>query len=182
MLSRLKGIETLATAHQRWSRWLTLDMLSRLKGIETRFSNATWISIYALDMLSRLKGIETKAVQWRVCHSHFGYAFPFEGNWNVFWPGVVVPPLLSLDMLSRLKGIETFIALSYGDSSSSSLDMLSRLKGIETMMAIAANVVLKSPLDMLSRLKGIETPITPLKSTPFLLWICFPVWRELKLR
>ena len=62
-----------------------------------------------LDMLSRLKGIET--------HSHillhgdrciFGYAFPFEGNWNPMrkkrhsWSN-----RCPLDMLSRLKGMET---------------------------------------------------------------------------
>ena len=40
----------------------------------------------ALDTLSRLKGIETNAVGIRILilFTTFGYAFPFEGNWNLF--------------------------------------------------------------------------------------------------
>ena len=59
----------------------TLDTPSRLKGIET------------LDTPSRLKGIETFVthghgellkypLEVRIASSTFGYAFPFEGNWN----------------------------------------------------------------------------------------------------
>ena len=90
----------------------TLDMLSRLKGIETYlemlagdvFINFLWICFpvwrewkresesfpsschkETLDMLSRLKGIETIAdgdTRVEVPMDGFGYAFPFEGNWN----------------------------------------------------------------------------------------------------
>ena len=89
-------------------------MLSRLKGIETRviWSPHGVPSPNALDMLSRLKGIETGPIftlylhlwielwicfpVWRelkhndlsrakdVAEDSFGYAFPFEGNWNSF--------------------------------------------------------------------------------------------------
>ena len=60
-------------------------MLSRLKGIETwAIIQAFKESTFALDMLSRLKGIETVKFMFSPPYkpSVFGYAFPFEGNWN----------------------------------------------------------------------------------------------------
>ena len=114
-----------------------LDMLSRLKGIETWVHGpVSSLSAMSLDMVSRLKGIETllRLFCILILHWCFGYAFPFEGNWNSappFWFSALA--LLALDMLSRLKGIETlvikglFIFLFIN-----TLDMLSRLKGIET--------------------------------------------------
>ena len=96
MLSRLKGIETPEPLFIRTQRLNTLDMLSRLKGIET----CDWLVP------------EKEAV-------FFGYAFPFEGNWNPFWIAVTsLARFLPLDMLSRLKGIETHINAVYVLSSS----------------------------------------------------------------
>ena len=114
----------------------SLDMLSRLKGIETwMYSIMSSLIFSTLDMLSRLKGIETYAEWsvWMLLSHFFGYAFPFEGNWNrlLFHPAANV---------------------------SAALDMLSRLKGIETLQ----------PLQLLQ--------------VWWELWICFPVWRELKPR
>ena len=84
-------------------------------------------------MPSRLKGIETLYPISTCWFSlTFGYAFPFEGNWNT--STMYCPPFpssFSLDMPSRLKGIETRCRRCYR----------------------ADNVWL---------------------------WICFPVWRELK--
>ncbi len=61
MLSRLKGIETIADIFIDKAVESSLDMLSRLKGIETNFSDKIFFSLgkIPLDMLSRLKGIET---------------------------------------------------------------------------------------------------------------------------
>ena len=85
------------------------------------------------------------------------------------------------------------------------LDMVSRLKGIETFSLSVATNTTEIPLDMVSRLKGIETgtpyPVrhqhwsfgygfpfegnwnntgNPRRVFGTLLWIWFPVWRELK--
>ena len=140
---------------------------------------------HALDTLSRLKGIET----------------PTEQQFKDFQRH-------SLDTLSRLKGIETRVVISFcllrvalwihfpvwrelkrkcsktGNAMAAKmpLDTLSRLKGIETsLMNLRRTPFL--PLDTLSRLKGIETwrlaPDGSLTSW-ILLWIHFPVWRELK--
>ena len=88
MLSRLKGIETSFGVGYSIP-CIPLDMLSRLKGIETGMP-LLWLtqSISSLDMLSRLKGIETIAFRFRtlIRRLFFGYAFPFEGNWNsILW-------------------------------------------------------------------------------------------------
>ena len=156
MLSRLKGIETFLR-HRDGARVKPLDMLSRLKGIETQRIKFSQVLFGSLDMLSRLKGIETRfAVYvgvdinalwicfpvWRELKpvydndgnrhlGDFGYAFPFEGNWNRLVRGGLGFLILPLDMLSRLKGIET---VAFRDN----------------------------------------------KQIYFQLWICFPVWRELK--
>ena len=108
-LSRLKGIETIVVKAKRviaifWIRFPVwrelkqfywdipcfsfriLDTLSRLKGIETFPHHASKIHIRhdILDTLSRLKGIETRKSLGCPCAGrNFGYAFPFEGNWNL---------------------------------------------------------------------------------------------------
>ena len=109
-------------------------MLSRLKGIETFLPGSQWLrGELPLDMLSRLKGIETGFTVLGVAGvpKLFGYAFPFEGNWNT--PDILSAfPLTSLDMLSRLKGIETEYTEDGLAQMIPPLDMLSRLKGIET--------------------------------------------------
>ena len=96
-------------------------------------------------MLSRLKGIETRICDSLVRHvwSHFGYAFPFEGNGNGFTSANTCVNCPSLDMLSRLKGIETneFLSLC---TPLHTLDMLSRLKGMETLQQRAVPVSEKS--------------------------------------
>ena len=49
-------------------------------------------AIFTLDMLSRLKGIETFIYHRRnECRLIFGYAFPFEGNWNCPTPAPRYP-------------------------------------------------------------------------------------------
>ena len=87
----------------------------------------------------------------------FGYAFPFEGNWNFKLDVGGCFAKTALDTLSRLKGIETGRRLGLGLSSYDALDTLSRLKGIETRVLQKPSVYRWSPLDTLSRLKGIET-------------------------
>ena len=85
MVSRLKGIETQTTVFsESLPHFLPLDMVSRLKGIETNFSTSNFACALTLDMVSRLKGIETFHPQHKRSHAslHFGYGFPFEGNWN----------------------------------------------------------------------------------------------------
>ena len=143
-----------------------------------------------LDILSRLKGIETCYLSFRLpflIHLHFGYTFPFEGNWNKhFMLGLKVFHC-SLDILSRLKGIETVKVIRVPTSrvmpraSLETLDILSRLKGIETEYGCSNGVFRPVSLDILSRLKGIETLVTGRVYRTFReLWIYFPVWRELK--
>ena len=236
MLSRLKGIETRSDCRQRcwpWYRlWIcfpvwrelkqaledhyslrkssTLDMLSRLKGIETsgKLLDGTgirrlWICFpvwrelkprfcgyfvnevddRTLDMLSRLKGIETLSNFFchHSCDRYFGYAFPFEGNWNFFIAATNSSLSIALDMLSRLKGIETSSILLL---SSLSLSLWICFPVWRELKLKTTTRLFRSryPLDMVSRLKGIET----LGSNSWIfssisLWIWFPVWRELKL-
>ena len=63
--------------------WICFPVWRELK-LHTSHNLLNW-TFKALDMLSRLKGIETlfgvRGLRG-VC-GRFGYAFPFEGNWNV---------------------------------------------------------------------------------------------------
>ena len=62
-------------------------MPSRLKGIETFRLKPSTSFRFPLDMPSRLKGIETFWDRFFILFkypSYFGYAFPFEGNWNPY--------------------------------------------------------------------------------------------------
>ena len=135
-----------------------------------------------LDMLSRLKGIET-CVPWQAESGSLSLwiCFPV---WRELKQFIRVCPcwhaFVSLDMLSRLKGIETNSWIRFGIACLGSLDMLSRLKGIETLFSLFDKTANVSALDMLSRLKGIETCYCGLRLDQSRLWICFPVWRELK--
>ena len=164
---------------------ITLDTLSRLKGIETflrcRLLVLPWA---ALDTLSRLKGIETRRSVRRLLllPRPFGYPFPFEGNWNfslawiieiIKWPfGYPFPFEGNWNLRSAVDFRNSFVA---------ALDTLSRLKGIETGIQDDENYVRNATsLDTLSRLKGIETNWGSNHISGWILWIPFPVWRELK--
>ena len=137
---------------------IPLDMLSRLKGNWNLDQVVNNLLLTSLDMLSRLKGIETETQHsWPSGQqSFFGYAFPFEGNWN-----------FSVLFNNRLNGV-TSLWICF--------PVWRELKQFFKKRKNAA----QNTLDMLSRLKGIETyaplPQGLLNST---LWICFPVWREL---
>ena len=89
---------------------------------------------------------------------------------------------VSLDMLSRSEGIETSLPTYSQPSGLLTLDMLSRSEGIETYRCFHQSDIFQYTLDMLSRSEGIETagiaPTGPLPES--VLWICFPVRRELK--
>ena len=86
----------------------------------------------------------------------FGYAFPFEGNWN-------------------------FSCLCCADFRFNSFGYAFPFEGNWNTGDWSEGVLWISALDMLSRLKGIETSLQlPSPTTLCTLWICFPVWRELK--
>ena len=139
MPSRLKGIETLVDCAVFVDCAVALDMPSRLKGIETSALALLDISrIFPLDMPSRLKGIETRCnILWsRSVHDlTFGYAFPFEGNWNS------IPVLLCCSTRTNILWI--------------CLPVWRELKHYDGVATIGFRL---------------------------LLWICLPVWRELKPR
>ena len=175
-------------------RGKSLDTLSRLKGIETTWgSQSNWVvSRFPLDTLSRLKGIETFP-----CFSNinvddqetkdFGYAFPFEGNWNNRCYLVALKIRLdALDTLSRLKGIET---------------ILIRLNGVATCIrcfgyAFPFEGNWNSSIMIATRESNfgyafpfegnwniiVSHPFASNSSIAYSLWIRFPVWRELKLK
>ena len=205
MLSRLKGIETITRPGQRLG-WRGLDMLSRLKGIETWCRGSCCRCRSSLDMLSRLKGIETLSCSRRH-HGHhkFGYAFPFEGNWNSAWSpakplsfqmfGYAFPfegnwNFLRVDIFARaLRGFGYAFPFE-GNWNNSCLRVAGTLmfgyafpfEGNWNKQRTHNNVRRKR-LDMLSRLKGIETLfVVVIGGLWMLVWICFPVWRELKLQ
>ena len=113
----------------------------------------------------------------------FGYAFPFEGNWN---PTIASRNPFAFKLWIRFP-VWRELKLNASKCSllttkTSPLDTLSRLKGIETVRTRELAGVHWSTLDTLSRLKGIETFTLWLTRHQLdWLWIRFPVWRELKL-
>ena len=142
--------------------------------------------IIPLDMVSRLKGIETNNSQLPIVpYYHFGYGFPFEGNWNFcryriaafFW-------FLTLDMVSRLKGIETI--LHSLESSAESNDF-----GYGFPFEGNWNTYWQTRICRSARYFGYGFPFEGnwnlvnffwgWRVTLRKLWIWFPVWRELKL-
>ena len=185
MVSRLKGIETWRCGFfgtvPCQKLWIWFPVWRELKQKSTLQPARS--PLLPLDMVSRLKGIETPSpttsCMWHL--SSFGYGFPFEGNWNLASLDASLASLDALDMVSRLKGIETrFKTLLKGGIVT--LDMLSRLKGIETQLLFRLPGWIH-PLwicfPVWRELKQ-KTPPLPTKIN-FWLWICFPVWRELKL-
>ena len=233
MPSRLKGIETFLKAYLvddisrfgyafpfegNWNShrsgktcegphtlWICVPVWRELK--LAPFRENLWASLHPLDMRSRLKGIETRVVTQVTWEGEdFGYAFPFEGNWNKSRTSSRVTGCSALDMPSRLKGIETNRALLRGSQGAPlwiCLPVWRELKPIATRLRKAFWL----SLDMPSRLKGIETVdfvfhvefwVVFVYAFPFEgnwnpvcfwmrggdvggLWICVPVWRELKL-
>ena len=139
----------------------TLDMPSRLKGIETQYNRHAVPRLYFLWIcLPVWRELKPKYSPFNriVSLSTFGYAFPFEGNWNYSSFTVLRISSTPLDMPSRLKGIET--CMEFGCNRIrfyTTLDMPSRLKGIETSAASCECSLTYRALDMPSRLKGIET-------------------------
>ena len=210
MLSRLKGIETLLLAEANREgvafgyafpfegNWNLVGLFFRFRyqtipptvwicfpvwrELKLRPPTAEHVDNPSLDMLSRLKGIETKnpfSIPPKVFLSKFGYAFPFEGNWNIFVQTISFSCPFCLDMLSRLKGIETFwiFGVRYINRVWICFPVWRELK---PMRLTTWNDLLKKGLDMLSRLKGIETWSADSWAIQRSVWICFPVWRELK--
>ena len=109
MLSRLKGIETLALivlcpCHNQMFRyafpfegnWNFFVVFRRFLFMKVQICFPVWRELKLLIV----------NVRESECHQ-FRYAFPFEGNWNP--TTTVFPPFFPIrsDMLSRLKGIET---------------------------------------------------------------------------
>ena len=139
-----------------------------------------------LDPLSRLKGIETgnPSVKFRLALlAHFGSAFPFEGNWNVakhasFWSDFHFGSAFPFEGNWNVCNLDIHITSVFFFGSAFPFE-----GNWNTYFAAALAWQLGSSLDMLSRLKGIETrkwTKSQLRDT-LLLWIRFPVWRELKL-
>ena len=158
-LSRLKGIETFVKLwpllDMRVQLWIRFPVWRELK-LEICFSSChcyccLWIRF---PVWRELKPSTHPPRHTTV--ANFGYAFPFEGNWNSSSSRRRIGCLVSLDTLSRLKGIETFLYV-----------WRTRVSATRT-------------LDTLSRLKGIETNRWDDIQDAFALWIRFPVWRELK--
>ena len=88
----------------------------------------------------------------------FGYAFPFEGNWNMSRGWSVVLFSAPLDMLSRLKGIETPL-MQPSPCFSLYFGYAFPFEGNWNSMSWIFSLTIFTALDMLSRLKGIETHI-----------------------
>ena len=137
------------------------------------------------------------------------YTFPFEGNWNwgrtIFTKNLRWILWIHFPVWRELKHKLLVIKL---DDGFTALNTLSRLKGIETLSLMSLTLGLlflwihfpvwrelkrftlsgkglrgiRPTLNTLSRLKGIETWLPPTSLLRLLvLWIHFPVWRELKL-
>ena len=143
-----------------------------------------FINVHTLDMLSRLKGIETwrnresfliEVVLWicfpvwrelKLCFefmvknrgTNFGYAFPFEGNWNVA-PlgdrqevaqtfGYAFPFEGNWNSRSPIFGWSPFWYFGYAFPFEGNWNLLSVMRPYQHY---------QQSLDMLSRLKGIET-------------------------
>ena len=138
------------------------------------------------------------------------YTFPFEGNWNhgslanvirdfncILWIHfpvwrelkqnllcAFVNYVYTLNTLSRLKGIETFILPFYMEDFTFDSEYTFPFEGNWNSSSSGrySSNGRYSTLNTLSRLKGIETSRLGLLCSSFsLLWIHFPVWRELKL-
>ena len=159
MPSRLKGIET-RCAETHPYRLIALDMPSRLKVIETQVENRSFKfnPPQTLDMPSRLKGIETSLYSLGriLAYANFGYAFPFEGNWNTlqaFWRDI---RKRGFGYAFPFEGNWNLIFIGIRDSCIGLLWIC---------------------LPVWRELK----PFFPVSgSTSSWLWICLPVWRELK--
>ena len=202
MPSRLKGIETLELLGFSASplcfgyafpfevNWNTCFPPSDSPG-----TIRLWI---CLPVWRELKPL---GVKWKVFHftSHFGYAFPFEVNWNIKysvfrqslpsafgyafpfegnWNSSVQPgtPMrgIALDMPSRLKGIETQSLLTSYEKSLC-FGYAFPFEGNWNLLAWSAGVTLSSTLSVPSRLKGIETMHTPFRRKSLVDFVCaFP--------
>ena len=110
----------------------------------------------------------------------FDYAFPFEGNWNPFSSTSAFRCPVALITLSRLKGIETLGRWTLPDEIHR-FDYAFPFEG-NWNESLEDQEFLVSSLITLSRLKGIETKAGGLGRVVLapLLWLRFPVWRELK--
>ena len=187
-----------------------LNAVSRLKGIETGwqsyshfFSCHVWMQF---PVWRELKLPCSFAFASRST-AQFECSFPFEGNWN-FWSAAIAASnrSSSLNAVSRLKGIETCVRCVYC-TDRVRLNAVSRLKGIETHKVTAGNEIggkfeCSFPFEgnWNSRLADIRKkrfqefecsfPFEgnwnsgisckkPLRE--ILVWMQFPVWRELKL-
>ena len=165
-----------------------------------------------LDMVSRLKGIETYDPQFRGKPLiDFVYAFPFEGNWNCKLINMAPYPNPTFVYGFPFEGNWNWITLlGTSEKNETTLDMLSRLKGIETIWWIDESSTSPSPFGYGFPFEGNWNEKNPsvcphsyllyfgygfpfegnwnsLGANHFMhhtaiLCICFPVWRELKLK
>ena len=138
------------------------------------FKLILWICFPVWRELKQNENIVAAAV-----NTVFGYAFPFEGNWNLLTLRLIVF-FHALDMLSRLKGIETIttfqVLLEYLIYFGYGFPFEGNWN-MEVVASVAAAAVLWICFPVWRELKRARTPHPPL---PVRLWICFPVWRELK--
>ena len=143
------------THHQVWL-WICLPVWRELKLVANQdfesVSGELWICLPVWRELKLVYHLPTLLFDYL-----FGYAFPFEGNWN--------SSVLNLHETRRW----------------TPLDMPSRLKGIETGIQCFQDYMYRS-FGYAFPFEGNWNP--PLR-VPYLcwgwLWICLPVWRELKL-
>ena len=161
MLSRLKGIEnpdllpSLSPYHQLWICFPVWRELKRSASMDA----ITPFVLPTLDMLSRLKGIETFLCNPCVMFVFsFGYAFPFEGNWNSSLcplPISISPLWICFPVWRELK---------------------------HTTPPFECNVIIFGYAFPFEGNWNSSYPGSGVRSLLLWLWICFPVWRELKLR
>ena len=208
MLSRLKGIEThsfvrkSSFAHSLWICFPVWRELKRNGTHHHQWHHHLWICFPVWRELKQ----NWYAWGWSSIIKIFGYAFPFEGNWNLkenWAPFPHIPLWICFPVWRELKRVrmnfdtnilqtfgyafpfegnwnftDTFkarghLVFGYAFPFEGNWNFFSRQRSCAESSAL-------STLDMLSRLKGIETSHTPGNINSRRLWICFPVWRELK--
>ena len=182
-----RELKRLPDPRHGWQLFLPLDMLSRLKGIETVPVQTIAPLLFPLDMLSRLKGIETNSATASrgLVDKSFGYAFPFEGNWNE----------IQMILLTKVNTLHFGYAFPFEGNWNFRHWIQPRIHyclfGYAFPFEGNWNIcALKSLSDRRERHLWICFPVwrelklefpRVLQNLHLHLWICFPVWRELKL-
>ena len=137
-------------------------------------------------MLSRLKGIETNCISERKSlTSDFGYAFPFEGNWNASRSSFFIKDLLSFGYAFPFEGnwnkrswrfyqARTGGYFGYAFPFEGNWNLVDQRRDLDR----APSLWICFPV---WRELKLGLPFLPKSIIDLSLWICFPVWRELKL-